>query len=180
MSNLVRAKQEKGLRSRAPRRTRNKFSLERWIGEIVRSLDTFVQWRMWERRRGCFRARVRILDDPIWRSSSVSILDIRGCRIWRHLSTCLDVLRIRSRRSTLTSRDCLFLLPYHSSDNSKHNSSLLWPIEATRDRSCKQHCRRTLLASSCILFHYCTFPSHPIDNSPTPTPTAISKTIQES
>ena len=153
MSNLVLAKQEKGLRSRAPRRTRNKFSLERWIGEIVRSLDTFVQWRMWERRRGCFRARVRILDDPIWRSSSVSILDIRGCRIGRQLRTRQHVLHICSRRSTSTSRDCLEIMPYRSSSNPKHNSSLLWPIEATRDRSFQQLSCRTLLGSSCILFH---------------------------
>ena len=120
-------------------------------------------------------------DDPKDSSSRVSISDIRGCRIGRQLRTCQYSPRIRSRRNTSTFPDCLDMLPDHSYSNPKHIPSLLWPIEATRDRSFEQLEHRTLLGSSCILHqHHCTLPSHPIDNSPTPIPIAISKTTEQS
>ena len=87
--------------------------------------DISFRARSSSNRCDCFCERNKQLILSKDSSSRVSILDIRGCRVWRQLRTCLHLLHIRSRRSTLTSRDCRELLPYHSSYNPKHNSSLL-------------------------------------------------------
>ena len=142
--------------------------------------DISFRARSSSNRCDCFCERNKQLMLSKGSSSRVSIWDTRGCRIWRQLRTCQHVLHIRSRRNTSTSQGCLDVLPYHSFCNPNHTLSLLLPIEATRDRSFQQLDVRTVLGSSCILLQNCTFLSHPIDNSPTPIPTAISKTIHES
>ena len=87
--------------------------------------DISFRARSSSNRCDCFCERNKQLMLSKDSSSRVSILDIRGCRIWRQLRTCHHVPCIRSRRNTSTSRDCLELLPDHSSYNPNHIPSLL-------------------------------------------------------